>query len=397
MTVIEAREPARFMIELVEAAAGDGTVLLADPRWGEDERRQIAALLQTSVKVGTGAADRLGWLGVPTGGSSGILRFARHDEKTLAAAVDGFCRHFAVKQVNTVGVLPLHHVSGLMGWMRAALTGGTFIPWSWPEMEGGNFPALPPGDWFLSLVPTQLGRLIKSGRAQEWLRGFSAVFVGGGPAWGELLEQAAMANLPLAPTYGMTETAAMVAAVTAAEFLAGARSSGRPLPHARISIDGEGRIRIEGESVFRGYYPEGKACRELVTDDIGRLDANGHLHVRGRRDAVIISGGEKVQPEEVEAVLRASGAFEEVAVLGLPDTEWGQKVVVAYRAATEPDLKQLARFLEQRLAPAKRPKRLVPLDSWPASPQGKISRAELTRLVEEAIRLADNPNGGRIS
>src|SRR4029077_18639896 len=129
-----------------------------------------------------GPAGR-GWLMIPSGGTSGQLKFARHDEETIAAAVGGFCSHFQVARVSCVGVLPLHHVSGLMAWMRAALTGGKYLPWDWKRLERGDRPARMPESCFLSLVPTQLQRLLSSSEAVAWLRGFDAVFVGGGPLW----------------------------------------------------------------------------------------------------------------------------------------------------------------------------------------------------------------------
>jgi O-succinylbenzoic acid--CoA ligase len=229
----------------------------------------------------------------------------------------------------------------------------------------------------LSLVPTQLQRLLALPTAVEWLRGFRIIFVGGGPVWPELADAAAQAQLPVSLSYGMTETAAMVAALRPAEFLAGARSSGGALPHARISLTAEGLVKIAGDSVFRGYFPGETNAHEFVTEDLGRRDEHGQWHVLGRRDAVIITGGKKVQPAEVEAALRASGEFSDVAVVGVPDAEWGQVVVACYAAAGRaPDLARVAASLES-LAAFKRPKRLVAVANWPRNAQGKLNRAAL--------------------
>jgi O-succinylbenzoic acid--CoA ligase len=297
--------------------------------------------------------------------------------------VDGFCAHLKLSRVNAVGVLPLRHVSGLMAWIRCALTGGKFLPSSWPELEAGRRPVVSDeGDWFLSLVPTQLQRLLAQPEAVGWLRQFRAVFLGGGPAWPELLERAAEARVPLAPSYGLTETAAMVAAMRPEEFLSGLHSSGVIMPHARIDVTAEGMLRIAGESVFRGYFPDWLVERSFTTDDLGSIDGSGHVQVMGRRDGIIITGGKKVQPAEVEAALRTTGEFDDVAVLGVPDTEWGEAVVACYPVtARAPDLDRVARTLALQLAAPARPKRYMAVADWPRNAQGKLNRAMLANKI----------------
>ena len=329
---------------------------------------------------------------IPSGGSGGGVKFARHDEETIGAAVRGFCAHFGLTRVNAVGVLPLHHVSGLMAWMRCALTGGEFVPWDWKRLEAGERLTLRAGaDWVISLVPTQLQRLLMAEEAVAWLRQFRVIFLGGGPVWPQLADAAAEAKLPISLSYGMTETAAMVTALRPEEFLAGDRSCGAPLPHARVTIDAEGVVTVAGESLFRGYYvneaPKEK-CNVIryisgggpgwVTEDLGSFDERGHLHILGRRDAVIITGGKKVHPNEVEAVLRASGEFDDVAVIGLPDAEWGEAVVACHPpSGRAPNLERAV----AALAPHQRPKRFIAVADWPRNSQGKVSRAELRRAA----------------
>lgn len=391
--IVEARDETDFRRRFADAVSGSGTVLLAGADWGASERRQLADLVALNTEEPGEAAGR-GWLGIPTGGTSGRLRFARHDGGTIEAAVRGFGSHFGVRRVNAVGVLPLHHVSGLMGWLRCALTGGEYRGMDWKEIEAGRLPAVSerPDGWFISLVPTQLSRLLAQPAAVDWLRRFRAVFVGGGPAWPDLLERAAAAQVPVAMSYGMTETAAMVAALTPEEFLAGARSSGRVMPHARVHIGPAGEVAVEGESVFRGYFPEWRRERRHLTADRGRMDERGHLHIGGRADLVIISGGEKVDPEEVEAALREAGGPVDFAVCGVPDEEWGQAVAAAFRAGAAVDVARLRAALVSRLAPAKRPRHFVALEDWPAAGPGKVNRVGLAAAVEAAIRagrLAD--------
>ena len=372
--VVEEGDAAAFMASFAAAVSSGGHVFLANPAWRSQERAELSRLVQE------GASGERGWLMIPSGGSAGALKFARHDGWSVAAAVEGFRAHFGLERVNAVGVLPLHHVSGLMAWMRCALTGGVFIPWSWKDIEEGRRPASLPGDCCLSLVPTQLQRLLSSAEAVAWLRQFRFIFVGGGPAWAGLLENAARLELPLSPCYGATETAAMVAALRPEQFLAGIRGCGAPMPHAAIDFV-DGVVRIAGESLFRGYYPALRDERSWLTEDMGGITAEGSLVILGRRDDLIVTGGRKVSPLEVEAALRLSGQFEDVAVVGIPDPEWGQAVVACHPPADrEPRIQEIEAALAG-LASFKRPKRFLAVSPWPRNPQGKIDRASLTRLA----------------
>jgi len=158
------------------------------------------------------------------------------------------------------------------------------------------------------------------------------------------------------------------------------------LPQARITLDGEGRIAIESTSLFRGYWPDMRAAGPWLTEDLGWVDEQGSLHVSGRRDSLIISGGEKVDPAEVEAALRTAGRFTDVVVIGVPDAEWGEVVVACYPAADKAggvlDGDEVSQsHLCADLAPYKRPKRYIAIADWPRNEQGKVNRAALRERV----------------
>jgi O-succinylbenzoic acid--CoA ligase len=204
------------------------------------------------------------------------------------------------------------------------------------------------------------------------------------------------AKVPVVLSYGMTETAAMIAAQLPADFAAGARNVGRAMPHVRLDLldeeglsgDGArevGRIRVAGRSVHLGYFPAFDLRQELVTEDLGRFEAGGALQVLGRRDAVIISGGEKISPAEVEEVLRSLGVFADIAVIGVPDPVWGQAVVACHPASggeKAPSLEDVRAALGERLAAFKQPKHLFALAEWPRNAQGKLNR---TALLAQAL------------
>lgn len=373
-----------------------GYVFLRDPDWGSGETEQFERL-GSIADTAPEPAD--GWLCIPTGGTGGKLRFARHDEKTLAAAVDGFCGHFGLARVNAVNILPAHHVSGFMARVRCAATGGEHVSKAWREIDAEEYPELArlPDGWVLSLVPTQLQRLLMSGgRALMWLHQFRLIFIGGGPVWPQLTEGAVRAKLPVVFSYGMTETAAMVAAQRAGDFSGGDRSSGIAMPHARVEIAGSehggeaprgetGLVRIKAGSLFRGYFPERREGDFFQTGDLAFWDERGGLNIVGRRDSVIITGGKKVMPSEVAEALLSNGVLPDVAVVGVPDAEWGQRVVACYprHAAANFDPVRIETALRS-LAKYKWPKSYVAVDDWPRNAQGKLNGAKLA----EAARLA---------
>ncbi|MCS6815582.1 MAG: AMP-binding protein, partial [Cyanobacteria bacterium] len=250
-----------------------------------------------------------GHIMIPTGGSSGYLQFAVHTWKTLTASVQGFQQHLGVDRINSYCVLPLHHVSGLMQCLRAYLSGGCLAWQPYKHLVDGEVLGIDPHDWFISLVPTQLQRLLDQDRLTStgssltaWLRQFRAVLVGGSPLWSALGERARKLGLPLAPTYGMTETASQVATLRPSEFLAGRAGVGRSLPHAQITIRDTngyplptgtiGTIAIHATSLFLGYYPplasepnaqsqQSLPSTGYLTDDLGFLDQDGYLQVVG--------------------------------------------------------------------------------------------------------------------
>jgi O-succinylbenzoic acid--CoA ligase len=298
--------------------------------------------------------------------------------------------------INSLCLLPLYHISGFQQLVRALATGGRLMIDEWASVAAGRLPSLPECNdgWTVSLVPTQLHRLIASPAAVEWLRGFRLILLGGAPAGAELLATARRAGLALAQSYGSSETAAAVAAVTPTCFLAG-NNGYEALGHASIRIvDTEsgmesppghiGQVIVESSSLFLGYWPEPRPPGPWAAGDLGLIDAYGRLQLVGRCDAAINTGGEKVHPAEVEAALLSTGAFSEVFVSGAPDPRWGECVVACFPAADQPSLDKVELQLRTQLSPHKLPRRWLPVQDWPLTSQGKTDRNRLRSLVSSA-------------
>jgi O-succinylbenzoic acid--CoA ligase len=150
-------------------------------------------------------------------------------------------------------------------------------------------------------------------------------------------------------------------------------------------------VGVSGESVFRGYLGEKESASRaragtfFQTEDLAYWDAQGGLNIVGRRDAVIITGGKKVFPSEVETLLRSSGVFADVAVVGVPDAKWGQCVVACFpaKSGVPIDTKRVESALRS-IAAHKWPKRYVPVADWPRNMQGKLNRAALIDVAQAA-------------
>lgn len=392
----------------VLAGLGQGvSVVLTNPHWGEAEWRQVTPLVQPDwtrplhptlgVYPGRGRPPRPQVdLWIATGGSSGQIRFAGHTWSSLMTAVQGFRAHLGVTVVRAYCVLPLYHVSGLMQALRVLATGGTLALHPYPELKQQGGWDWPPGG-FLSLVPSQLQWLLDQGdRHLPWLRGFDAILLGGAPAWPALLTQARCLGLPLAPTYGLTETAGQVTTLAPAAFLAGDNSSGPPLPHVDLQVlDPQGQplgsgqtgvLSLQTTALAQGYWPDQSPpspADRFLTEDLGYRDGQGHLHLVGRRNSLIISGGEKVLPQEIEALLLGTGQVADVWVVGIPDRRWGQRVCALIVPSPEfTDIEALAILLRPHLAPYKQPKQWQVVTALPRTPAGKLRRTEALALID---------------
>jgi len=315
--------------------------------------------------------------------------------------------------------LPLVHVGGLAIVLRSVLYGTALT------LTDG-FDASRVAELFrcgritlASLVPTMLRRLLvlKEPLTPEsapkpafgQTRGLRAILLGGGPADPALIGQAVVRRgLPVLATYGMTETASQVATVPPERLDAIRRgdeppgSAGQPLLGAEIEIrapdEGDDNAAVPGrapatagetgEIWVRGPMVSASAAGAdgwFRTGDLGRLDDAGNLWVTGRRDQVIVTGGENVSPERVEAVLAAHPEVAECAVASVDDPEWGRSVVAAVvprRPKQPPEPAALADWCRERLAPFEVPKRWRLTADLPRTAAGKPRRADVATLFE---------------
>lgn len=375
-----------------------GADRLVDPHWIVEDRDFGGEKIEKPLASFDGHRDSIeSRIMIPTGGSSGKIKFAVHSWQTLSVATHGLSQYLGAPAISSHCVLPLFHVSGFMQVIRAVLTGGKVVFGKATTFKSEHDMLFANCDYdrYVSLVPTQLERLLADEKAHPALRKYDAIFVGGSSIQESLLAQARELRLPIAPTYGMTETAAQVATLKPHRFLEGANGAGSALPHIAIEIVGEnggvapsgstGRIRIEGKSLCHGLLgQEAWDNGSYLTADIGVLDSDGSLSVIGRADRVIVSGGEKIDLGEIESELKRLGAISEVVAFGVEDAEWGSRLCVAYTpCGSDTSESELRRSLSRSLVNFKAPKTWLRLKALPRTEAGKIRLGELERMAKE--------------
>jgi O-succinylbenzoic acid--CoA ligase len=268
--------------------------------------------------------------------------------------------------------LPLYHVSGLSIVMRSVIYGTAvvvhdgFDPDRFAESLEGD------GVTVVSLVATQLQRLLE---AEIDLLPLRAALVGGGPVPEEVLDEAIARGATVVQTYGLTEAASQVTTLAPADAERKIGSAGRPLLTTHLRIQ-DGEILVQGPTVAPGVADEDGW---LHTGDLGRIDDEGFLYVTDRLGDVIVSGGENVLPAEVEEVLLRHPAVADAAAVGRADSDWQEAVtaVVVLRDGTDTDAEELRRHCAAALAGFKVPKRFEFVSELPRTASGKVLRREL--------------------
>ncbi|MCS6941599.1 MAG: AMP-binding protein [Geminocystis sp.] len=373
----------KFVSAFLASIAGRGCLFLINPLWQKQEWQQLKTIAKPDIVLGTIPQNfdqgdmpeencpRIAGVMIPTGGTSGRIKFAIHTWDTLVNSALAFYHYFGCKTINYFVCLPLYHVSGLMPFIRSFTTGGRLFFYPFGLLKKGEYPRENFSGFYISLVPTQLNFFLENN--PDFLKQFKAILVGGAPLTNEQMFLARKHALPLAPTYGMTETAGGITILKPEEFASNNKSSGKPLPHAKITTE-NGVIKVESTSLFKGYYPHYKPQHVFVTDDVGHLDSEGYLHVLGRNSFKIISGGENIFPQEVEEVILATNLVEDVAVKGVKHPYWGEIVACFYVPKNETiTAEQIRLRIQGEISSYKIPKIWEKREFIPRNDQGKIN------------------------
>ena len=351
-----------------------------------------------------------------TSGTTGEPKAAILKHQNLASYVIATVEFMAAaenEQATLVSVPP-YHIAGISAVLTSIYSGRRIV----------QLPQFTPEAWIAlaeqervthaMVVPTMLGRIAEAigigGAAPGALRHLS---YGGGRMPPSLIERALdlMPNVAFVNAYGLTETSSTIAILTPDDHRTFHRnpddatrrrlgSVGQPLPSVELRITGPngallppgraGEIWVRGAQVS-GEYVGHRAVRDdgwFPTKDLGWIDEDGYLFIDGRLDDVIVRGGENISPGEIEDVLRAHPAVRDVAVVGIPDETWGERIAAVVVASPPPAPDELQQWVRQRLRSTKTPEIVCFRDALPYNETGKllrrILRAELS--APEAIR-----------
>ena len=318
------------------------------------------------------AEDPAPWV-VETSGSTGAPKRVVLSRAAVLASVSASARRLGATG-RWLLALPAAYVAGLQVVCRSLVAGHAPVLLDQHDSISAAAAAMGTGDRFVSLVPTQLQRLLDTDA--DVLRGFHTVLLGGGPIDPGLRRRAGAAGVHVVATYGSAETAG------------GCVYDGYALDGVAVALEADGRVRIAGPTLFEGYAGDPDLTAGVLVDgwfrtaDAGRFDDDGRLQVLGRIDDVVVSGGVNVPAPAVAARLREHPDVAAAEVLGVPDEEWGTRLVAF---VVGPLSLQAARDWVAEVHPRSwAPRQLVALDAVPLLGNGKPDRLALrARALEE--------------
>src|SRR4051794_7864892 len=361
---------------------GGGAILPLDPRAPTDVVRRLLDELRPHMVVDSGGThdtaegvdvDDGVAVVIATSGSTAVPKGTGLSWAALAASAAATDERLGREHADCwLSCLPWQHIGGLQVWLRAraaALPVEVLASFDVDRVAQSSAT-------MVSLVPTQLARLLD---ASVDLGRFRLVLLGGAAAPTSLLDRAGEAGARVVTTYGMSETCG------------GCVYDGRPLAGVQVDRGGDGgRIRLRGPMLMNGYRLRPDLTADALVDgwlrtaDLGTIDG-GCLVVHGRADDVIVTGGENVGAATVAELLNAHPDVSDVAVAGVPDPEWGERVVaVVVPGRSTPSLAALRSWVADRAGPAAAPRGLVLVYAIPRLTSGKPDRLAVRALAQES-------------
>jgi O-succinylbenzoic acid--CoA ligase len=296
--------------------------------------------------------------------------------------------------------LPLYHVGGL-GIIDRCLIAGAAI------RAVSRFDAIATIELLqaerithISVVPTMLREMMLAD-SEGALNKAKAILLGGAAADRQLIDEIIAKDLPVLTTFGFTEAGSQVTTVSPSDPKCKLHSSGQPLKHRIVRIvddrgnelpAGEsGQIAVGGEILFKGYIAASAQTRMtsdglFLTGDLGYFDSDGYLHVTGRIEEMIISGGENIDPAEIVAAALSHPGVVDAAALAIADPQWGQRpcLFVVDDQTRSVGESELGDHLRQELARMKLPDRIISIDRIPRTALGKVDYPALRKLIENS-------------
>lgn len=299
-----------------------------------------------------------------------------------------------------IASLPFYHIGGFSIIIRALLAGSSLIIPKSLSSEDLAVAINKHNPTLLSLVSTQLRRLLDLGvKPGDNLK---YVLLGGGYIENSLVDQSISKGWPITKVYGSTETSSLVTFIDCVKEKDKISSVGKPLSNNQIFIVNDikeilplgikGEIAVKSESCANGYYnnPEETNARFnngiYYTGDWGSLDEEGYVFIDSRKQELIISGGENINPLDIESELIRYPGVQNAAVFGQEDKEWGHIVsaAIVIKPGFSISEKELSEYLLNKISSYKIPRKFYFLDKLPLSALGKVQKEKLMDLIEKS-------------
>lgn len=330
-----------------------------------------------------------------TSGTTGRPKGAMLSHENLLSNTRALVEIWGIRPGDTLlHALPIYHSHGLFVATNVMLLRGAPMIFL-PKFDAGLMLRLMPRATVMMGVPTFYTRLLAEPAFGRDQAGHMRLFISGSAPLLAQTHEAfeARTGHRILERYGLTETSMNTSNPLDGERRAG--TVGFPLPDVSLRLDagtgegeGIGEIQVKGPNVFRGYWGLKEKTAEAFTGDgwfrtgdLGTLDADGYVTIVGREKDLIITGGLNVYPKEIETLIDAEEGVEESAVFGVPDSDFGERVIAAVAPApgSSPDLAVIAERIANRVAKFKQPKEWHLVDALPRNAMGKVQKEELRR------------------
>lgn len=286
--------------------------------------------------------------------------------------------------------VPLFHISGLSILMRSLIYGLTVYLEPKFDAQRINYLLQQAPTTIVSVVPYMLKQLLATlPESAHYQSKFKGLFLGGGPIDRKTLEICEARQIPVVQSYGMTETASNVVALNFKDAPQKIGASGQALFPVQLRISPQGEIQLKSPTLAKGYLHQTAAFEQkfttdhwFKTGDIGELDTQGFLYVKGRVDTMFISGGENIFPNEIEAIYSHYPGIQEIVVTHQKDPKWGAipiALIIPEKGASL-TAKSLTDFGREQLTHYKVPKAFYQLTQLPKTGNGKLNYAALNTL-----------------
>ncbi len=267
-----------------------------------------------------------------TSGSTGQPKAALHTYANHYYSALGSNTNITLKKNDRwLAILPTYHVGGISIFFRSYLAGSTIVI---PDTNMTILNNISRNKvTHVSFVATQIYRMLDDAEQLDKLSKLKCILLGGSAMPAGLISKCHEKNLNIFVSYGSTEMSSQVSTTTADASKEELLSSGVVLPHRELKISEDGEILVKGKTLFKGYLQHGKLFTRLDDDgwyhtgDLGKMEDNGLLTVYGRQDNMFISGGENIQPEEIEKELCKIEYVLDAVVVGVSDSEFGKRPV----------------------------------------------------------------------